>query len=289
MQLKRARTIAWVIAVLLVGAGAITASHVERRQRGRFEYDLSPADPAVPELARTAGYRVHELPVAPGARVRGLIRPGARPNAPFVLLFPGNTAQQLAANLPLLESIRAANASAGAAMWAYRGFDGSTGSPSVPTAPLDARAQLEHLRAEFGVSPERLVIAGYSMGSGIALRLAAELAAAGQPPAAVLLFSPYWTLDLTPASPLGLLLPTETYIVEDVIPRVSFPVLVVAGANDDALPVVRHARPLVQALGTRAQYWELPNADHYDYLDDRALLTRAAEFAWSRFKPNSGS
>lgn len=250
-------------------------------------YDLSPADPTVSELGRAAGYHLHELPLAPDARVRGLIRPASRPNAPFVLLFPGKTAQQLAANLPLLESLRAASGTAGAAMWAYRGFDGSTGQPSVPAAARDARAQLEHLRTKLGVEPARLVIAGYSMGSGIALRLAAELAVAGQPPAAVLLFSPFWSLDLAPAGPLGKLLPTETYVVQDVIPQVTFPLLVVAGARDEALPVDRHAHPLVRALGTRAQYWELPNRGHVDYLEDRALLTRAAEFAWSHVKPDA--
>jgi pimeloyl-ACP methyl ester carboxylesterase len=285
MALKpRARVIIAGLAAVLIASGAVVY-YIQRRQRSRFVYSLGPADPAVPELARTHGYTVHELPIAAGARVRGLIRPAARPDAPFVLLFPGNTSQQLAANLPLVEALRAARAPAGAAVFAYRGFDGSTGLPSVPSAALDARAQLEHLRDNLGVSPERLVIAGYSMGSGIALRLATELAAAGQPPAAVLMLSPYWRLDLAPARALGILLPSETYVVDDVISKVTFPLLVVAGERDDALPVAHHAHPLMKALGKRAQYWELPGAGHQDYLEDRALLARVAAFAWSHLTP----
>jgi pimeloyl-ACP methyl ester carboxylesterase len=276
----RARALVGVLAAVLIGSAVCAASYIEHRNRGRFHYDLGPADPALPDLARAQGYTVHEVDVAPGARLRGVIRPPRHPNDPFVLFFPGNAATQLAVTLPILEGLRA-NGSAGMATFAYRGYDGSTGRPSVETAPSDARAALDYLRVTFDVSPKRLVIVGYSMGSGTALRLGAELAATSQPPAAVILLSPYWTLELAPSSARGALLPTETYVVEDVIPRVTFPVLVIAGALDEALPVELHAHALMRALGARAEYWELPKADHHDYLGDPALLQRTAAFAWS--------
>lgn len=279
------RTLAVALAGLSIGAAAFVASFIDRRNLGRFHYDLGPADLKLPALAREHGYSVHELAVAPGARLRGIARPARSPNDPFVLFFPGNAAQQLAVSLPILESLRA-NGPAGLATFAYRGIDGSTGRPSVETAAADAAAQLDYLRKTLSVSPSRLVVAGYSMGSGIALRLATELAAASQPPAALILLSPYWTLDLTRARTLGALLPTETYVVEDAIARVDFPLLVVAGALDEALPVEHHAHVLVRALGSRTQYWELPGANHHDYLGDTALLQRIAAFAWQHAQPH---
>jgi pimeloyl-ACP methyl ester carboxylesterase len=281
---RNARTLAVVLAASL-GSAALVASFIEKRNLGRFHYDLSPADPKLPSLAREHGYTVHELDVAPETRLRGIVRPSGSAKDPFVLFFPGNVAQQLAVSLPILEALRA-DGPAGLAMFAYRGIDGSTGRPSVETAPTDAGAQANYLRKNLGVSSSRLVLVGYSMGSGIALRLAAELAAAAQPPAAVILLSPYWTLDLTRASTLGALLSSETYVVEDVIARVTFPLLVVAGARDDALPLEHHAHVLVRALGSRAQYWELPGANHHDYLSDPALLQRIAAFARQHVSPH---
>ena len=279
-----ARTLAVVLAAL-IGSAALVAAFIEKQNLGRFHYDLSPADPKLPSLAREHGYIVHELDVAPGARLRGIIRSSRSAKDPFVLFFPGNAAEQLAVSLPILEGLRA-DGPAGLAMFANRGFDGSTGRPSVEAAPADALAQVDYLGRKLSVSPSRLVLVGYSMGSGTALRLATELAVDSRPPAAVILLSPYWTLGLTRAGALGPLRSTETYVVEDVIARVTFPLLVVAGALDDALPLELHAHVLMRALGSRAQYWELPGANHHDYLGDTALLQRIAAFASSHVQPH---
>jgi hypothetical protein len=63
-----ARTLIAVLAAFLIGSAAVVASYIDRRNRGRFHYDLSPADPALPSLARDYGYTVHELDVPPGVR-----------------------------------------------------------------------------------------------------------------------------------------------------------------------------------------------------------------------------
>ncbi|HEY2734631.1 MAG TPA: hypothetical protein VGI70_11635, partial [Polyangiales bacterium] len=201
--------------MLALGVGALARQYVVRRQRGRFVYALTPADPALPDLARAQGYEVRAIDLDPDARALGLIRLRRDADAPFVLFFPGNAEHQLAVTLPILEALRAGGP-AGMASFAYRGFDGSTGRPSPLNSPSDARVELDYVRKTFGISNRKLVIVGFSMGSGVALRLGAELAARGEPPAAVISLSPYWTLDLTPAVRFGTLLPTETYVVEDV-------------------------------------------------------------------------
>ena len=64
----------------------------------------------------------------------------------------------------------------------YRGYDGLTGNPSYSASARDARAALEFVRDSLGVSPDRLVLFGHSLGSAIA----AELATTAQPRALVL-------------------------------------------------------------------------------------------------------
>ncbi|HEX4353541.1 MAG TPA: hypothetical protein VHZ95_11510 [Polyangiales bacterium] len=274
----RAWALFGLIGLLALG-GALARQYVVRRQRGRFVYALTAADPALPTLARSQGYEVHELTVGTDARLRGVTRAPRGGDDPFVLFFPGNAEHQLAVTLPILEALRAGGG-AGMACWAYRGFDGSTGQPSPDNSPGDARVELDYVRHTFGISNRRLVIVGFSMGSGVALRLGAELAKQGEPPAAVIVLSPYWTLELTPARRFGTLFPTETYVVDDVIADVAFPLLVVAAAHDEALAVDRHAHRLMRALGSHAEYWELPHAGHHDYLADSALLGKIAAWAW---------
>lgn len=245
-------------------------------RRHRFLYESSARDPELPELARAHGYELCELPVD-GARLSGLLRRPEDSAAPVLMFFPGNATPQLATFLPVVERLRAGR-DFGVSLFAYRGYDGSSGRPSPAAATSDARAQLRWLERELGATPRRIALAGYSMGSGIALRLASELCAQREPASALLLLSPYWTLPLGPAHALRLLVPTHHYAIEDALPALRGPILVIAGGRDTALPVAMHARRLVRSLGVRADYRELPNASHTDYLEDAALLEAAGSF-----------
>lgn len=259
------------LALLLLSAAA-------HRQHSRFHYATGPEDATLPAFVEAHGYTLRTLDVAPNVRLRGILRAPTSDQAHFALFFPGNSVQQLASSLPALEAIRAGR-DLGIVAFAARGFDGSTGRPSPRAAESDARAELAYVRETLHVPAERLVVMGYSMGSGIALRLAAELSRVAQPPAAVVLLSPFWTLEFGPASRFEFLLPTEHYGVEDIAGDVKSPVLVVAGARDESLPVATHAHPLVHALPIGTQYWELPGHDHVDYLHDPVLLARIGNFA----------
>jgi pimeloyl-ACP methyl ester carboxylesterase len=263
---------------LAVGLAVLLLSMAIHRQHKRDHYATGPADVALPALTKAHGYALRSLDVAPNVRLQGILRVPRSDQARFVLFFPGNSEQQLAASLPALEAVRAGR-DVGFVAFASRGFDGSTGIPSPAALESDARAQLAYVRGTLHVEAERLVVMGYSLGSGIALRLAAELSRAQQPPAAVVLLSPYWTIAFGPASPFELLLPSEHYRVADIVADVKSPVLVVAGERDEALPVATHAHPLVRALPSGRQYWELPGRNHVDYLQDSALLARIGNFA----------
>jgi fermentation-respiration switch protein FrsA (DUF1100 family) len=61
----------------------------------------------------------------------------------------------------------------------YRGFGESAGSPTENGLYSDAEAAYHYLTDSLGVPPERLVIYGHSLGSGVATYLASKVRAAG--------------------------------------------------------------------------------------------------------------
>ncbi|HJU75352.1 MAG TPA: alpha/beta hydrolase [Gemmatimonadaceae bacterium] len=61
----------------------------------------------------------------------------------------------------------------------YRGFGESAGSPTERGLYSDAEAAYQYLIDSLGVLPERLVIYGHSLGSGVATHLASKVRAAG--------------------------------------------------------------------------------------------------------------
>jgi len=60
----------------------------------------------------------------------------------------------------------------------YRGYGKSTGAPDEAGLYDDARASWEYLASRNDVDPDRIVIWGYSLGTGVASQLATEVDAA---------------------------------------------------------------------------------------------------------------
>jgi uncharacterized protein len=116
-----------------------------------------------------------------------------------------------------------------------RGYGGSGGSPTEEDNVADAIAAYDHLIG-LGVPTARIVAYGESLGSGQAVRLAAE-----KPVAAVVLEAPLTsTVDVARTTyfwlPLGLLI-TDKYDNERNIRFVTAPVLVLHGEQDAVIPV----------------------------------------------------
>lgn len=61
----------------------------------------------------------------------------------------------------------------------YRGFGESTGAPEERGLYADARASYDYLTRTLAVQPDRIVIFGHSLGSGVAIELASRVSAAG--------------------------------------------------------------------------------------------------------------
>ena len=145
----------------------------------------------------------------------------------------------------------------------YRGYGGNPGAPSEQGLALDARAAHAYLARRPDVDRSRLVYFGESLGTAVAVDLAAE-----QTPAAVVLRSPFTSMrDLGqhhyPLLPVGLLL-QDRFAAIDKIRQIRAPLLVIAGGRDRIVPI-ENSRRLYDAAGAPKTLLVLPDADHNDY------------------------
>lgn len=236
-----------------------------------FPTTTSPA--VVDQLAAAYDARRDPLAVAPDVTLTGLRHDGA-PGAPVLVFFGGNAMSIVETSSLLADLCRGSDWGWGA--WAYRGYDGSGGRPRQDDLFADALAQAQHL----GVPGRRLVVIGQSLGTGVAVHLAARLAERGDPPAGVVLLSPYTSIrrvaDEALGLPLGWVLADRFETTRD-LPGVRSPVLVIHGVRDDIIGIA-HGREVAAALGERATLVEVPEAGHNDLWLSDVPLTRIRAF-----------
>ncbi len=233
-----------------------------------FAAPLSEADYAA--LGSRPGWQTRVLEVAPGVRVRGLVRPPQRPDAPAVLFFAGNSHAQLAEGQRFLETLGGAQGY-GLAVFAYRGFDGSEGTPTSEALRADGLAVYAHLAQGEWRAAGPLHVVGFSLGTGVALGVAAHAA-----PASLTLLAPFTELTVVRPSPFARLLPGDRYDTRPALAQVRSPALVVHGSADSSLPV-EMGRQVHAALGPTARYVELPGVEHVPLLSDPRALQAVRE------------
>ena len=116
----------------------------------------------------------------------------------------------------------------------YRGYGGSSGRPTE--AGLITDAQTAHAYAAARYAPERLVVWGESIGTGVAVALAAT-----RPVGRVLLELPYTSTvevaaSIYPIIPVRWLM-KDTFRSDERIAQVKVPVLILHGALDRIIPI----------------------------------------------------
>jgi hypothetical protein len=149
----------------------------------------------------------------------------------------------------------------------YRGFGKSTARiAGEAELHADVRAAWNAMLARYGGAPPATrVLVGRSLGTGLALHLAADLADEPPPqPALTVLVSPYLSLEamareVYPWVPTTLLrYPMRS---DEAIQRFAGPVLALHGDQDRTIPI-EQARALVALAARRARLVEVPGADH---------------------------
>ncbi len=180
----------------------------------------------------------------------------ARPGKPTLLYFHGN-AGGLAMRAERIRDYMAEGW--GVYMLSWRGYSGSTGSATEANNVADAGLAYDALLRE-GVAPRSIVAFGESLGSGIAVRLAAERKVAG-----IVLDAPYTSIvELAAATypflPVRALL-IDRYETTKYIARVKVPLLILHGELDRVVPVAM-GRELARLANEPKRLVTFPDGGH---------------------------
>ena len=204
-----------------------------------------------------------DLAAADGTRLRGwLVRPAGVPAAPLVLYFGGN-AEEVSWMLELIgDPGRGATPGVAWLLVNYRGYGESEGRPSEQALVADARTLYDHVARLPGLDAERLFAFGRSLGSGVAVALAA-----GRPLRGVVLVNPFDSLSAVakhyyPYLPVAWMLKHPF----DSLSRagsLATPLLCLIAENDEVIPP-RHGLRLYEAWAGPKRRVSLPGAGHND-------------------------
>ncbi|MEO1543605.1 MAG: alpha/beta hydrolase [Pseudomonadota bacterium] len=185
----------------------------------------------------------------------------AKPGEPTLLYIHGN-AGTLADRAERIEKHQ--QAGRGVFIMSYRGYSGSTGSPSEKHNVADAKLAYDVLRSE-GLPAQDVILYGESIGTGVAVQVASD-----KPVGGIILDAPYTSIvDVAevcyPRLPARALMRDRYETLELHLPKVSAPVFVIHGEADDVIPVQmgRKVAAAAPAGGEIATFPEAGHTDHY--------------------------
>lgn len=190
-----------------------------------------------------------------GTRLQGWIVPGQLTPAPVIIYFGGNAEE-------VSWTVADSRWPAGWALATvnYRGYGTSAGKPSERALAGDALAVFDAIAARPDIDPRRIVVFGRSLGSALAVHLAAT-----RPVAAAILVSPFDSLTAVgrvhyPWLPVSLLL-RHRFETLDAARAAGAPVLTIVAAADEIIPTAR-SRALHDAWTGPKDWLPIPGADH---------------------------
>ena len=160
----------------------------------------------------------------------------------------------------------------------YRGYAGSTGSPTEPGILNDARAVYDFAVARYPA--DKLVLWGESLGSGVAVALAAE-----RPVARIVLEAPFLSAaDVAagayPFVPVYWLM-KDQFRSDLRIDKVAAPVLIMHGDRDSVVPIAS-GQALYQLIKSPKRFVRIPGGGH-ENLGAFGALEAARKFVADTF------
>jgi len=218
----------WIIIVVALGYFGVLAALFFAQRAVIF-----PAPTRTRTAPGAAGFpqaEEHVLTTSDGERII-VWHVAAMPGHHVVLYFPGN-GDFLAGSAGRFEEITSDGT--GLVALSYRGYAGSSGRPSEEGLLQDAAAAYAFTAALYPA--EKIVLWGFSLGSGVAVALAAD-----HPVSGLILEAPYTSIeDLAAAAfpflPVRLLL-RDRFRSDRRIARVNAPLMVMHGERDVTIPI----------------------------------------------------
>ena len=174
---------------------------------------------------------------------------------PLIIYYGGN-AEDVSLNLTSLDRFAARSF----LFMNYRGYGGSDGRPSEWALCEDALFVLDTVLKREGIDPAHVILMGRSLGSGVAVYVAARRNVGG-----VILVTPFDSLAHVasahyPIFPVDLML-KHRFDSASLAPDINVPALFVTAANDQVVPV-RLANKLEQVWGGPTVSVTVAGTDH---------------------------
>ena len=255
----------WLIAAAAAFGGFVTLMYLTQRALMYHPETLRtpPAMAGLPDVQEIV------LDTADGEKVIVWYAPPQR-DLPLVLYFHGNAGSLRNRS----DRFRALTGDGyGLVALSYRGYGGSTGRPSE--AGMIADAQTAYAFAAAHVPPERIVVFGESIGTGVAIALAAT-----ERIGRLVLESPftsaadvaariYWYLPVR-------LLMKDQFHSDERIGKVTAPLLVLHGERDQVVPIALGER--LFELANEPKRFERFAAGHHVDLDRYGALDTVRSF-----------
>jgi fermentation-respiration switch protein FrsA (DUF1100 family) len=257
----------WLVILAIVGyLGGLAVLFFRQRQ---FIFPIPQTIRTAPEAVGFPEAEEHVLTTADGEKVIIWHVP-AQPGHAVVIYCPGN-GDFLAGNVGRFRAIAADGT--GLVALSYRGYAGSSGQPSERGLLLDAAAAYAFTAARY--TPDRIVLWGFSLGTGAAVAVAAE-----QPVGKLILEAPYTSMvDVAawhfPIVPVRWLL-RDPFHSDQRMARVTAPLLVMHGERDSTIPIEFGERLFELAPGPK-QFVRFPAGGHDD-LGNYGAISTARQF-----------
>ena len=159
----------------------------------------------------------------------------------------------------------------------YRGYMGLKGRPDYTSSQLDAEAAYRFAREDLGVPAERFAFFGHSLGTAIAVELAAK-----HQPASLILQSPFTSVremagritGYRPSGPLWRLISRLHFDTGAKVSQSEAPVAVAHGGADRLIPA-QMGQIIFAAARKKGPWLLVPDATHND------VAQRGGEAYWS--------
>src|SRR4030088_2639692 len=248
----------WLVVLVSVGylGGLVVLFFAQRT----FIFPIPQTLRTAPEAAGLPEAEEHFLTTADGEKVIVWHVP-AKPGHAVVIHFPGN-GDYLAGLAGRFRDITADGT--GLVAVSYRGYAGSSGRPSEQGLLKDAAAAYAFTSARYGA--DRIVVWGFSLGSGVAVALAAE-----QPIGRLILEAPYTSIPDVAAAHFPLVpvrwLVRDQFRSDQRIARVTVPLLIMHGERDATIPI-SFGEQLFALAHEPKQFVRFPDGGHNDLDND---------------------
>ena len=245
--------------LVLIGGGVLVLAAILLTEvlQQRLLYHPEPGRVS-PAEAGLAGVAEREITAPDGAKILTW-QAQAGPGYPTILYFHGNAGsfQDRSERIGKYQA-----RGFGMVMMTYRGYGGRDGTPSERANVSDAKAVYRALVAD-GIAPRDIVLYGESLGTGVAVQVAAEYEVGG-----VILDAPFTSIvDVAeifyPYLPARLLM-TDRYETSRHLSGVTAPMLIIHGEADTIVPVEMGRELAANAAGP-VKIVTFPGAGHTDH------------------------